>query len=68
VITGGSFKNPVSVLWNKDAYWVFMFVAHIRTSTLQMRGRWESNNKCLVPIYVFTEMKLCSLLISKTEL
>ncbi len=24
--------------------------------------------KCLVPIYVFPEMKLCSLLISKTEL
>ncbi len=24
--------------------------------------------KCLVPIYVFLEMKLCSLLISKTEL
>jgi hypothetical protein len=24
--------------------------------------------KCLVPIYVFPEMKLCSLVISKTEL
>jgi hypothetical protein len=34
---------------------------------LQMKGRWESN-KMSGPIYVFPEMKLCDLVISKTEL
>ncbi len=32
--------------------WAYDF----KTSSLQMKGRWES--KCLVPIYVFPEMKL----------
>ncbi len=31
-------------------------------------GRVRIQYKCLVPIYVFPEMKLCSILISKTEL
>jgi hypothetical protein len=35
---------------------------------LQMKGRERIQYTCLVPIYVFPEMKLCSLLISKTEL
>ncbi len=34
---------------------------------IYMKGRWESNI-CLVPIYVFPEMKLRGLIISKTEL
>ncbi len=34
--------------------------------TLQMKGRWESNiHKCLVPIYVFPEIKLLGLLFPK---
>ncbi len=32
------------------------------------KGRWESNIKCLVPIYISPEMKLPSLVISRTEL
>jgi hypothetical protein len=31
-------------------------------------GPVRNQYKCLIPIYVFPEMKLCSLLISKTEL
>jgi hypothetical protein len=36
------------------------------TPTLQMKAG-ENQYKCLIPIYVFPEMKLCSLLISKRE-
>jgi hypothetical protein len=31
-------------------------------------GPMRIQYKCLVPIYVFPEMKLCSLVLSKTEL
>jgi hypothetical protein len=37
-------------------------------AALQMKGRVRIPYKCLVPIYVFPEMKLRSLIISITEL
>ncbi len=40
----------------------------IMASTLQMKGRWLGQYKCLVLIYVFPEMKLYRFVISKTEL
>ncbi len=37
-------------------------------AALQIKGLWEFEYKCLVPIYVFPEMKLHCLVISKAEL
>jgi hypothetical protein len=56
-----------------------MYIEHIivnkltKGSALAMpytanEGPVRNQYKCLVPIYVFPEMKLCSLVISKTEL
>ncbi len=52
---------------------IFSFT--LRLPAMQENVQYTANEgpvrmqcKCLVPIYVFPEMKLCSLLISKTEL
>ncbi len=45
---------------NDDITWLL--------STSANEGPVRIQHKCLVPIYVFPEMKLCSLVISKTEL
>jgi hypothetical protein len=44
------------------------YVIIIITSHTAKEGPVRIQYKCLVPTYVFPEMKLCSLIISKTEL
>jgi hypothetical protein len=44
------------------------YVIIIITNRTAYEGLGRIQYKCLVPIYVFPEMKLCSLVISKTEL
>jgi hypothetical protein len=45
-----------------------MFAADQEDSHTANEGPVRIHYKCLVPIYAFQEMKLCSLVISKTEL
>ncbi len=47
---------------------LYRTLEHSFCCTLRMNGPMRIQCKCLVPIYVFPEMKLCSLVILKTEL
>jgi hypothetical protein len=60
-VSNGTIEEKTCGTWQQaNIAWLGRSAAN----TLQMKGRLES----LVPTYVFTEMKLLGLVISKTEL
>jgi hypothetical protein len=57
-------------LWNDqfDDHFNGQMISRLKSLCTANEGPERIQYKCLVPIYVFSEIKLCSLVIYKTEL